>query len=242
MPCTEPAVWFPTLVTETTLSLPSARLGYAKKLWLFRSEPEAPAARVLVFADAEIYLQRVGAREVLRPLLDRANEAVCVVFVSHGTEDQRNEESLFNPDFSAFLCRELIQHLQDQNIIRPRVQAALCGLSLTGLATVLAAIDHPGIYAKVGAQSGAYWPEEGRVLKELDRLPPNGETAFYFDVGSHETDREGEVMSQQEGVEAVRQKLVAKGYAVATHIFEGGHSTKGWRAALPRYLTWVFET
>jgi enterochelin esterase-like enzyme len=226
-------------VLETTHSLASASLGYAKSLWLLRSEPAAPATRLLVFTDAEIYLPRVGARDALRPFLDAPGASVCAVFVSHGSEEQRFAESLFSPQFSAFLGQELPTFLRNQNVIAPTAEAALCGLSLTGLATVVTALDQPGFYAKIGAQSGAYWPEDGRILRELDRLPRPNPPAFYFDVGSEETDREGEVMSQQEGVEAVRAKLEALGCAVKVHVFNGGHSTRGWRAALPLYLQWA---
>ena len=224
---------------ETTHSLHSPSLGYVKKLWILKPDGAQPAERLLEFTDAEIYLHRVRAREAVRPWVDAAPKPTCVVFVSHGTEEQRHSESLFNRAFSSFLCVELRTLLRDQHAVAATATAALCGLSLTGLATVMAAIHHPGTYEKVAAQSGAYWPEEGRVLRELEVLAPGVRQAFYFDVGSEETDREGEVMSQQEGIEAVRRALEAKGYSVGMHVFEGGHSVEGWRAALPRYLEWA---
>lgn len=227
---------------EVSHSLSSPSLGYPKQLWIFRSEPTSPANRLLVFLDAEIYLQRVGARESVRPLIEApGRDSTCVVFVSHGTQEQRMSESLFSRKFSAFLCDELPAFLRAQNFVAPNALASLCGLSLTGLATVMAAIHSPGVYQKIAAQSGAYWPEEGRVLRELEALPMGLRQAFYFDVGSEETDREGEVMSQQEGVEAVRQVLERKGYAVTTHVFPGGHSTEGWCSALPLYLDWAVK-
>ena len=225
---------------ELTPLLPSRRLGYAKQLWIFRSDVARPATRLLVFTDAEIYLRRVRAQEALRSLIDAdGGDAICAVFVSHGTEQQRLSESMFHPDFSAFLCEELPAFLREQELVASGASAALCGLSLTGLATVVAALHFPGVYDKIAAQSGAYWPENGRVLRELEALAPGLGHAFYFDVGSEETDREGEVMSQQEGIEAVRRILQSKGYPVFTHIFPGGHATDGWRAALPHYLNWA---
>ena len=230
-------------VTELTHSLFSPSLGYAKKLWIFRPESSRPAMRLLVFTDAEIYLLHVGARDVIRSIVDAEGSApTCVVFVSHGTEEQRHSESLFSRGFSAFLCEELRAFLRNQQFVDAEAPAALCGLSLTGLATLVAAIHFPGAYEKVAAQSGAYWPEEGRVLRELETLPEGIRQAFYFDVGSEETDREGEVMSQQEGIEAVRQVLEGKGYGVTTYVFDGGHTVEGWRAALPKYLNWATNT
>ncbi len=226
------------MVTERTHLLSSLSLGYPKKLWLLQSADSQPATRLLVFTDAEIYLQRVGARDALRSLIAE-DPSICAIFVSHGTEAQRMTESLFNPAFSAFLCEELRAFALEQQLVTPDARAALCGLSLTGLATLLAALHHPGVYQAVGAQSGAYWPENGRVLRELEAVAPGIRQAFYFDVGSEETDREGEVMSQQEGIEAVRLALESKGYRVTTHVFDGGHATAGWRAALPAYLRWA---
>lgn len=228
---------------ELSPSLPSKHLGYPKKLWIFRPQSDRPATRLLVFTDAEIYLQRVGAQEAIGSRVDNDEGApVCAVFVSHGTEQQRYSESLFNRGFSAFLCEELPAFLRDQQFVTTDASASLCGLSLTGLATILTALHFPGVYEKLGAQSGAYWPEDGRVLKELEALPPGVRQSFYFDVGSKETDREGEVMSQREGVEAVRQVLERKGYAVTTHVFDGGHSIRGWRGALPKYVRWALDT
>lgn len=225
---------------ERTHLLASPRLGYAKKLWLFQPPSSQPASRLLVFTDAEIYLQRVGAREAVRAHVDKDDtDTTCAIFVSHGTEAQRLSESLFNPAFSAFLCEELRAFALEQQLVTPDAPAALCGLSLTGLATLLAALHHPGVYQAIAAQSGAYWPEHGRILRELEGMSPGVRQAFYFDVGSEETDREGEVMSQQEGIEAVSRALRDKGYSVTTHVFDGGHSTAGWRAALPAYLRWA---
>ena len=227
---------------EVSHSLSSSSLGYPKQLWIFHSERNLPANRLLVFLDAEIYLQRVGARDQVQPLIDApGQDATCVVFVSHGTEGQRMSESLFNRKFSSFLCDELLAFLRAQKFVAPNAVASLCGLSLTGLATVMAAVHYPGVYQKIAAQSGAYWPEEGRVLRELEALPTGIRQAFYFDVGSEETDREGEVMSQKEGVEAVGQVLEQKGYAVSQHIFPGGHAIEGWSAALPQYLDWAMK-
>ncbi len=226
------------VVNEHTHLLASPRLGYPKKLWLFQPSSSQPATRLLVFTDAEIYLQRVGARDALRSLIAK-DHSTCAIFVSHGTEAQRMTESLFNPAFSAFLCEELRAFALEQQLVTPDAPAALCGLSLTGLATLLAALHHPGVYQAVAAQSGAYWPENGRVLRELEAMAPGIQQAFYFDVGSEETDREGEVMSQQEGIKAVTRVLQEKGYNVTHVIFDGGHETSGWRAALPAYLRWA---
>jgi enterochelin esterase-like enzyme len=227
-------------VIESNHSLSSASLGYLKKIWVFRPSAATPATRLLVFTDAEIYLERVRAREAIRPLVDATEgEPLCVVFVSHGTEAQRSAESLFSRNFSTFLCEELPAFLREQGFVTATPMASLCGLSLTGLATLMVAIHYPGTYHKMAAQSGAYWPEDGRVVRELEKLAPGASQEFYFDVGSEETDREGEVMSQQEGIEAVSRVLKAKGYSVTTYVFDGGHSTAGWRAALPRLLNWM---
>ena len=225
---------------ELTDLLSSRGLGYSKKLWIFRPESSFSASRLLVFTDAEIYLRRLGAQELIRPFVDgEESEPTCAVFVSSGTEQQRMSESLFHRGFSSFLCQELRAYVLEQQLVAPDAKASLCGVSLTGLATVVAAIHFPGVYEKVAAQSGAYWPEEGRVLRELEALPSGVRQAFYFDVGSEETDREGEVMSQQEGIEAVRRVLEKKGYPVKTYVFQGDHSVQGWRSALPQYLDWA---
>ncbi|MDX2186239.1 MAG: alpha/beta hydrolase-fold protein [Opitutaceae bacterium] len=221
------------------VSFASAAMGYDKKVWLFGPQNPGDVVKVHVFLDAEIYLKRVGALGVLEEFCRSAGSvSSAYAFVSHGTMAERNRESLFHRPFCEFLCRELVPQLVSRTGMSERCSPGLlCGLSLTGLASVMVAVYFPDVYPLIAAQSGAYWPEDGRILRELENL--HGSEAFYFDVGSEETDREGEIWSQMEGVKAVVDALRKQGRRSEFSVFEGGHDSDAWRRSLPAVLHWA---
>ena len=121
----------------------------------------------------------------------------------------------------------------------------LVGLSYTGLAAAYVALQSPGTFTKVIAQSGSFWWNHCWLVAQFAQLKTRLPTAFYLDVGSLETEAEvdhGEVqqtVSQVDAVQRLRDVLKNSGHIVNYVEYDGDHDPAKWRQTLPGALKWA---
>jgi enterochelin esterase family protein len=234
--------------TETEHRLRSARLGNERSIWI---RPPCDGSRcedLVVFFDAELYRNKVGAAEIVEAFAaEPSTPPTLFVFVSSESIASRWIECPCHPPFVSFVEEELFPWLEklhpDVATCRRRVAV---GLSYTGLAASYIAMTAPGRFTKVVSQSGSYWWNDGWLIEALRRSPVPPTAEFRLEVGRRETQTHVQhkqdvlqVMSQIEGVRRFRDALIEKGHAPTYVEFDGAHECLAWGRALPAALRWA---
>jgi enterochelin esterase family protein len=202
----------------------------------------------VVFLDAELYRDRVGTPAIVESL--ETEKEICpawCVYVSHATPAARWIECECHAPFAAFVRDELMPWLEK---LHPEIRACdervLAGLSYTGLATSFVAKHAGSMFSTVISQSGSYWWDDCRLVRNFAALQSPLPVRFHLDVGRRETQENVQhkedvlqVISQIEGVRRFRDALLATGHEVNYHEFEGGHDFACWKETLPLALRWA---
>ena len=234
-------------MTEHIHQLRSAHLVNERTIWIRPPTDGRPARRLVVFLDAELYRDKVHAVEVIEGLeVDPAFPPALYVFVSSATVEARWIECPCHPPFARFIAEEFLPWLQG---LHPEIatcaERVLVGLSYTGLAAAYVALQAPGRFTHVIAQSGSFWSADGQLIDQYRRAS-GPFPAFYLDVGTKEDQEEVQHkedlvqgMSQIEGVTRFRDMLIAKGASPRYVMFEGGHDCAAWKRTLPGALRWA---
>jgi enterochelin esterase family protein len=231
---------------ETAHTFRSECLGNERTIWI--REFDQPPTSLAVFLDAELYLDRVGARAVV-DALHTAGEIGSTLFVFVSTESvaSRWVECECHPPFARLIDEELFPWLE---LAHPFVRAArervIVGLSYTGLAAAYVALKAPRRFTKVVAQSGSFWWNDCWISGHVAAAEAKPEAEFYLDVGLRETQvnvRHKEdllqVASQVEGVRSFRDALRGRGCNPRYVEFDGGHDFASWSLTLPGALRWA---
>lgn len=222
----------------------SAELGFERKVWTLEPASASPKA-VLVFLDAEFYVERSAAPAVVNRL--RALKVipdVAAVFVSHNGQVSRQEDFTCSPRYAKFVAHDLVKWIGER---WPAVEdRLLIGLSLSGLASAYIASRYPDRFRSAIAQSGSFWWERGRFADELpDAARPGQE--FWLSVGSLETEvnvthlKLFQELSQITVCTSASAALRAKGYSVSYREYDGGHDFDCWRDDLSLALAWMWR-
>ncbi|MEW6438519.1 MAG: alpha/beta hydrolase-fold protein [Pseudomonadota bacterium] len=221
----------------------SKNLGNERSIWLRKPESGAEANNLVVFLDAERYLDRMDAL----PMIDELRGQIAnswFVFVSEESPEARWRECPCYPPFSKFIGEELLPWLAEKFAVPER--RVLAGLSYTGLAAAFVAKEYPGVFQKVISQSGSFWWNSCWLVEEFRKLQEKLPVEFFLDVGTreiHENVQHREdvlqVMSQIEGVRRFRDALHALGHSVRYEEFDGDHDYTGFRQTLPSALKWA---
>ena len=233
-------------MTELSSKIRSPALGNERTVWIRKPATPYPRTPIVVFLDAELYRDRVGAPEVIDSLRGTVADA-WYVYVSMESVEARWRECACHPPFAAFLADELLPWLRSQfRVSETPMTRTLIGLSYTGLAAAFVAKEKPGIFQKIICQSGSFWWNDCSIVRKYDQASSPVPSEFYLDVGLKETaenvrHREDvlQVVSQIEGVRSFRDVLTRKGSTVRYVEFDGGHDAEAWRRALPNALKWA---
>lgn len=226
----------------------SARLENERAIWIREPARTSTRPHLIVFLDAELYRDRVGAVSVIEELEARSELAPAwYVFISMESVETRWRECPCHPPFAGFINEELVPWLEaSYPAIKTSDERVLVGLSYTGLAAAFVALQSPGRFGKVVAQSGSFWSNDCWLVSQFEKRASRLPTDFYLDVGRRETaenvrHREDvlQVMSQIDAVRKFRATLVAKGHEVKYVEFDGGHDFAAWRQTLPDALRWA---
>jgi enterochelin esterase-like enzyme len=231
-------------LTERTLRSQSGM--FERTVWSLAPPAARPTAAVL-FLDAELYLERVGAAPVVRRLQERqAIPAAVAVFLSGGGAAARHDDFVCRPEYARFVAGDLVESVREEH--PSLTEIVIAGLSLSGLAAAYAATRHPAVFRAAVCQSPSFWWERGRFAEELAAAPQAG-PEFWICVGSRETDvglshppsglRQG--LTQIAGCVSAAAALRAKGYRLSYREYDGGHDPKCWRDDLSLALPWVLR-
>ena len=215
-----------------------------RKVWTAPAIGERPTAAV-VFLDAELYVERVGAVAVVREL-QRGGEVppVTSVFVSNDGAAARHEDFTCRADYATFVAQDVWRWVKERN---PSVRdLILAGLSLSGLAAAFISTRFPGRFDATICQSPSFWWDEGRFGKELGRTDCAG-GRFWICVGDQETDVNVshppsglfQELTQIQGCDAGCDALRRSGCEVSYRTYAGGHDPRCWREDLMLALPWA---
>ncbi len=208
-----------------------------------------PPRNLVVFLDAELYREKVGAVEVMDQLI-QAKEipSTIFVFVSALDMETRAIECPCHPPFARFIIDELMPWLvSEYPAIKDCDQRTLVGLSYTGLAASYIALQSPESFTKVISQSGSYWWNNCWLVDQYAKLNTRLPIEFYLDVGNQETQTDvdhghaRQSISQIDGVTRLRDVLLKLDHTVNYVEFDGHHDTAKWRATLPNALQWALS-
>ena len=231
-------------LTEWTVRCRSGVFG--RSAWSLAPSAGRPTAAIL-FLDAELYLDRVGAPAVVRRLQERrAIPPAVAVFLSDGGPTARHEDFICRPDYARFAACDLVGSVREEH---PGVtEIVIAGLSLSGLAAAYAATRHPAVFRAAVCQSPSFWWERGRFAQELPAATPAG-PEFWISVGSRETEAGlshppsglRQELTQVAGCVSAVAALRTKGYRVSYREYDGGHDPECWRDNLSGALPWVLR-
>jgi enterochelin esterase family protein len=226
----------------------SAHLNNERSVWIREPLDKAKPSNLIVFLDAELYRDKVGAHTILHDLQAKGEVADSLsVFLSYGSLEARALECPCHPPFAAFVAEELLPWIWSRfPAAKDASTRILTGLSYTGLAASYVASLHPGAFTKIISQSGSYWSNHCWLVDQVGRMNGWIPPAFYLDVGLRETDAPVrhnpdlvQEVSQIDGVRAFRDALTAKGAQVMYVEFDGTHDFEAWKKTLPDALKWA---
>jgi enterochelin esterase family protein len=150
-------------------------LGNTRAVWHL-----SPTARAVldqtpccVLLDGEYYVERMDAPALIQELWASGElPPGHMLFVSHHSNEARHRECPCNPDFTSFLCEELIPWIEDTlGLGRSGQMYVLGGLSLTGLAATYTALRAPRRFGRVLAQSASFWWSNEWLIDQFEHSP-----------------------------------------------------------------------
>lgn len=225
-------------ITSPALSVP-------RKAWIHHADD---AKDCLIFLDGELYAERVKAPEIIATAqASGALPPLTSIYLPNLSAADRHEHYTCHEGFASFLARELPLWIAEEVGRFERV--FLCGLSLSALQSVFTALQHPGVFAGVLAQSPSAWWQEERLVASLDPAPQTL-GRFWLSVGTQEIQEEAshpptpliQKTSQLASVRRLAKRVKAIGHEIHLHEYDGGHDPACWAAELPQALAWLLRS
>jgi len=230
MPDYKPTIWDKEIKgfdpTLETIEIKSKVFGQTRKIQIYaptHSATEAIALPVLYLQDGSDYFKRAKAVQTALNL-EKAGKIKPFIMVFVDYKD-RTKEYWANDDYAKFLATEVVPAIDAKyNTIKTRDGRAILGASLGGITSVHTAVKYLEIFSRIGGQSSSFWIDNGRVVKELEKLDA-GKTKFkfYFDDGT---------LEGVEDTRRVNEMLRGKGFDVTYVEGESGHNWTSWRDRL----------
>jgi enterochelin esterase family protein len=215
--------------------------GVERKVWTQPAVTGSPQALIL-FLDAELYIERVQAPEIVQRLAPQA----LSVFVSNNGAAARHADYTCNPDYAQFIAEEIIPWVLQVHPTLDPAKVVLAGLSLSGLAAADIAMRDPQRFAAVICQSPSFWWENERFCTHIPRKASPA-LPIWLCVGDQETQRGvthpptglRQDSTQIEACEHARDEFLRQGYTVHYRTYSGGHNPVCWQADLELALPWA---
>lgn len=233
---------------ETIHRLRSAHLGNERTIWVREPRSMAEPFHLVIVLDGEIYRDHMGVGALLDELDAKAAFAPSYfVFVSVADDEARWRENPCHPPFARFIREELLPWIEGAHpaTVRSR-ERVIAGLSYTGLASCYVALNAPGRFTRVIAQSGSLWWNDCWLVEQYRQTTARLPLAFYLDVGLRETAEHVhhrpdviQVVSQLDSIRRFHAVLRQQGYPVHYVEFDGGHAVAEWKKTLPAALAWA---
>ncbi len=210
-------------------------------------DPKGAPYPLVVFFDGRTYTDAIPTPTILDNLLAaRRIEPLVAVFVGNPSAEARTNELSCNPWFTMFLLDDLEPLIrQGWNVQIDPARRAVVGSSLGGLAAACMAFFSPGDFGNVLTMSGSfYWQFLGEAEPEslVRRVAQAGKerVRFYIEAGKMEDRPRPNSPSLLTSNRHLRDVLIAKGYSVEYHEFNGGHSILNWRGSVANGLEALF--
>jgi enterochelin esterase family protein len=215
-------------------------------VWCLAPPAEQPTAAVL-FLDGELYLERVGAADLVRGLQERrAIPPTMAVFLSHGGAAARHDDFICSPDYARFVAYDVVGSVREEH--PGATEIVIAGLSLSGLAAAYTATRHPTVFRAAVCQSPSFWWKQAQFAEELPPASPAG-PKFWICVGTGETEAGvshppsglRQELTQVTGCLLAAAALRAKGYRLDYREYDGGHDPAWWRDDLALAVPWALS-
>lgn len=221
--------------------------GPGRRVWI-RGDDREPGQPLVVFLDAELYMERVGAVAVLDALqAQRLVPPAITVFVSSDSAVSRHTDYVCDDGYARFLAQDVVPFVRDRHQGIDVSTTVLVGLSLSGLAAAHAALTTNAFQVAM-CQSPSFWWEHERLASTLP-VPAAGAPRLWISVGDAETSSGiahppsgvfqgvSQLESCRRGAEALRRA----GYTTEYRQFHGGHDALCWRDDLTWGLPWAMN-
>jgi enterochelin esterase family protein len=230
--------------TLETFTIASPSAGEPRTAWVQRLTT-GPADNCLIFLDAELYIQRVRAPQILNDLFATGRlPPTNVVYLSSVSPAARHADYTCNERFSSFLATDL-QHWIERNFA-PHAKYAICGLSLSGLAAAFAVLRHPGDFDRAICQSpSAWWNDEWLSASLIEHTSRAGR--IWLSVGdqelesgvSHAPTGLFQGTCQLDSCRRLAASLTGRCAALHFSEYSGGHDPACWAEELPHAIDWL---
>ncbi|HYF35901.1 MAG TPA: alpha/beta hydrolase-fold protein [Prosthecobacter sp.] len=221
---------------------------YIRKVWILEPPRERPH-KFGIFLDAEIYLHRMDAQEILTHLQAEGTiPPITAVFVSHVDGAARHHDLTCNPKYAKFIAEDLLGWLRDRNQSIPSQGHLIAGPSLGGLASAHLALAYPQTFPHCLSHSGSFWWQEEWLTAHIDQFPASHGN-FWISVGDQET-QTGiahpptglyQEVAQLPACERFAEALRERGHRTRFSLHEGSHSFEPWEEELPEALAWLLH-
>jgi enterochelin esterase-like enzyme len=190
-----------------------------------------PAYPVLYVNDGGEYLTLGSMSRALDNLMGGGEmREIIAVFID---PLNRNAEYWLNSVYLNALASELVPLIDSRyRTDRRPCGRGIMGASLGGVTALDAVRSFPGVFGLCASQSGAFWIEDGRIVKLLNDAKPAG-LRIYLDWGSYEPEIAG--LNGH-----IADLLKSGGNAVTVRTWHEGHSWGSWRAHLGGLLSFLF--
>jgi enterochelin esterase family protein len=229
-----------------SFTLQSSTKRFPRKAWYLPSTHPRPK-RIAIFLDAEIYLDRMAAAELIPDLeADGSIEPMSCLFISHQDAEARHHDYTCSDPYADFIAKDVMRWMQQHSGIFSPGNHLIAGVSLSGLQAVYTSLSYPQIFSRTLSQSGSFWWENEWFRKHLRELLPNP-GKYWLSVGTKEQGA-GHIhpptgllqeIDQDTAIKNFSEALKQHGSQIKNHTYEGGHDPHHWQAELPEALRWL---
>jgi enterochelin esterase-like enzyme len=221
----------------------------SRKVWLMDAPGTVPAKRLGIFLDGEYYVHRMNAPAAIEALQKSGMiEPMTCLFVSHVDGAARHTDLTCNPEYAAYIAREVVGWIRARQPHLEKGGHLIAGPSLGGLAAAFTTLQHPHVFARCLSHSGSFWWKEEWLTKHLHGMP-HSQLRFWLSVGDKETATGVshpptgllQNVTQVAACERFAKALAMQHHRVLYRVFEGGHEFGPWKDELPNALQWLLS-
>lgn len=220
-------------LTKHQLELPP-NSGTMRDVWLYAPPTDDPVP-LMVNYDGNDYIDRGKLVEIVDNLIAADDiEPIALAMIANAGELRFLEYN--TNETTLIVIMQMLLPLASQHLNLVDIQAnpgayGILGASMGGLMALYTGLRLPQIFGHVLSQSGAF---------ETFGLPVQNLAASLVEFGPRQSIKIWQDAGQYEWLlesnRHVHDLLVAKGYDVTYHEFNGGHNYTSWRNLLPKAL------
>lgn len=226
--------------TLTEHCLQSEVLGNERNIWIYTPANYIPEQSypILILLDGQVWVQNASIQATLDNLIASGEiPPMIAVAIDSLDTDIRSHELPCNPQFVQFLIDELLVWVGERwTITDDPARTIISGQSFGGLASAYAGFYASHRFGNILSQSGSFWwktddpvSEDYEWLTHQFAIGEKHPLRFYVAVGL----QEWMLLVQNRHL---RDVLIAKGYELTYHEFNGGHDYICWRGDIAEGL------